>query len=267
LSRPINNEFTYKTSDYDTKDSIDNKLNKFKSSIKQEEEKHNFAQKSKDYLTFQNTFTQNDIQNTKHEVEFRQYNLDKYENSNQRFMNTEGDLFKKPTTELGNRLGIMKSAAVHLIASKYDKSSTPQNPTSDTEFENSTSNLINASKQKLQNIDEMIKKSDYSKIDIKHDFNKYLNKEPKQLQHDHPADQQSTSDFRKTEKQEFYGTYNNIPRNEHNYKNNSEYNSDNYKKFELASDNSEGNNYNAPKQYTNCTLKQFSNNLENGRLE
>lgn len=151
-------------------------------------------------------------------------------------MNTETESFnKKPNSELGQRLGLMKSAAVQMLASKYDKGLESKSPFSETEFESSTNNLINTTKQKLQNLDNFIQKTDREYLPYNNDKNRDYQQE-KYFITDQP-----TSDFRKTEK------FSEINRNSNLSNSKTEYNQ---------------SSQSSQKQYTSIGLKQFSNKLE-----
>ena len=175
LSQPKKSTEYYKEKNYDTKDTIDNQLENFKNCFRQEEESklgYNFynskeSRTHEDYLTFQNT-----LNNETFGKREQQSNIfeNKYSELNQKkFMKTEGDVFDKQNKELENRLEIMKSAAARMISSNYEKSETsslqayskiPENnyvKGIEGEFDSSTNNLINSSRARVQQLDQVIK--------------------------------------------------------------------------------------------------------------
>lgn len=161
LSYPHQNQDYNKTRNYDTKDTIDEQLEKFKKSFNQEDYCYKFnnptstlAHKSEDYLTFQKTVHQNPSHHSS-----RDSNYLKYEDLPQSNMQKSSS---KPNADLSNRLGIMKSAAVRMIASTYNQ---PQNPPDHAQlpyeseadgFDSSTNNLISTSRARVQQINEVI---------------------------------------------------------------------------------------------------------------
>ena len=169
LSNPITANHTYETKSYASKDSIDNQLTQLKSSIKQEEEKYQYGILKNDYLTFHNTFNQ---QNQHINIEDHEnFNQNELESRNNKLMNTDSDLLQKKGSELNNTLGFMKSAAVQMLANKYEKNTNVvQNPTSDTEFESSTNNLINTARNNIKNSDAVLHKTSENNVNLNFNY-------------------------------------------------------------------------------------------------
>lgn len=166
LSYPRNNEY-YDKQNYDTKDTIDRQFDQLKQSIRHEEQNkfgfENYSKNKQEFLTFNHTFNgKSDVHSTYDSRTNRKYD----EMPMKTFNHTDDHFFQKQNNELVDRLGIMKSAAARMIASSYEKSDKDsendrnllKNRQYDSEmegFDSSTNNLIAASTQRIQKIDNV----------------------------------------------------------------------------------------------------------------
>ncbi|CAI2382838.1 unnamed protein product [Moneuplotes crassus] len=160
----------FSNKNYDTKDTIDWKLEELKSSIRKQEElqfadndAHNLPMKKEEGFNFHNTFNpQQDQFQSQQKMQFHGYHKD--------FNQTDGNLFTNKNPELEDRLGIMKKAALNMKSepmSNREKNYYAPRPQSrqvndhnyESEqdgFESSTNNLIRNSNARINQIDEFM---------------------------------------------------------------------------------------------------------------
>lgn len=158
-------------------------------------------------------------------------------------LNTESDLFKQTKSDsLSNTLGVMKSAAVQMIANKYDREKQNENLT---DFESSTNNLIRNANKSIENSDAILAKTTHQDYELKYDYerNQFKNK---------PISE--------------YESYNySQPTNAYNGGVSSNYTSEQNQNIRSGANSV---NSSGTKQYRNVGLKNFSNTPQSAdRLE